>query len=138
MSAINFGNYAVITAVEHRFKQNPEWYWMVKPITSGDELKMEKFMYQGRSIDNITVTHEIIHREIAMTFGGTNIPLTKEENDEIVLVTNKDGEIIPILQENATVQEIEAVLLKMPNEMVMEIWEAVGEANPTWGPKKKK
>lgn len=136
MGELNFGKYAILEPVEHRFEADPSWYWMIKPITSGDELAMEKFLWQGRTNENVPVNREVVHREIAMTFGGTNIPKTKTENNELVPVLDANGDPIPILQKNAGLEDIEAVLLKMPNKMVMEIWEAVGNANPTWGPKK--
>jgi hypothetical protein len=128
---MNFGKYAVLGAVTHHFELEPDWYWIVKPATSQDELEMAKFMSANRYYTTRDgVRHEqpanwieIEYREIALTFGGTNIPIDPERPDS--------G---PILNDKAKLLEIEAVLKSMPQEMVNEIWKAVGEANPTWGP----
>jgi hypothetical protein len=141
MSEINFGKYAVVTPIEHRFEQEPDWFWKIKPVSSGDELEMQKFLWQRRvQVTNGVreeippVNMEIIYREIALSFAGTNIPKTTIENDEVVVVTDTKGEVVPILYSNANVGQIEAVLKQMPTAMIMEVWKAVGEANPTWGP----
>jgi hypothetical protein len=63
---------------------------------------------------------EIAFREIALSFGGTNIEIDKK----------------PILHPDATVAQVEAVLAEMTVDMVTELWVVVGEANPFWGPRK--
>src|SRR5512138_1049875 len=44
----------------------------------------------------------------------------------------------PLLKDNARVEQIEATLRKMPHEMVMEIWGAIADAVPGWGPQRPK
>ena len=142
MGDINFGKYAIVAPVEHRFEQEPDWIWRIKPVSSGDELAMQKFLWQRRAqvVNGVReeippVNMEIIHREIALSFAGTNIPKSKMgEGGEPVPVTSNEGERVPILPDKAGVDQVEAVLRQMPPQMVMEIWKAVGEANPTWGP----
>ena len=58
----------------------------------------------------------VAYREIALTFGGTNLG---------------EGEALP---QDATVIEVENMLRTFPQEMVNEIWIAIGEAFPKWGP----
>lgn len=142
MAEIDFGKYAILDSVEHRFEKEPEWFWRIKSVTSGDEITLQRFLAERKVIvsgdtreEHYHVNMEIVLREIALTFAGTNIPKTKLEDGEVKVVT-KDGEIVPILNEKSSVDEIEAALKKFPKEMVMEIWDAVGEANPTWGPRK--
>jgi hypothetical protein len=127
---MNFGKYAVLNTSRHHFELEPDWWWDIKPISSEEELDMTKFMSTNRyytTRDGVRHEHpatwvEIAYREIALAFGGTNIPKDPKDPD------------VPVLAENAKVSDVENVLRKMPQEMVNEIWRAVGEANPTWGP----
>lgn len=131
MSDFNFGSYAIIDVVEHHFEKEPEWVWKIKPPTSGDELAMSKFLVQNRVEVDATGTRrefpptytEIAYREIALCFGGTTIP-------------KGNGE--PILKPGASVDQIEALLRRMPHAMVMEIWGAIADSVPGWGPQRPK
>ena len=128
----NFGKYAVIDPIEHRFEKEPEWSWTIKPPTSGDELAMQKFMAPTATSsapmgtrEYPPTTMEVCHRELSLTFGGTNIP------SDIEKPVAEGGE--PVLKVGASLQKIENMLRQMPPEMVMELWEALGEAVPGWG-----
>jgi len=130
---MKFGKYAIATDVTHNFEQEPDWYWKVTPVTTGMELEMSKFLNHRRLISTpegrieLPPTHmEIAMREVALTFGGTNIPL--DENKTI----EEGGE--PFLSDDATVEQIELSLSLLPRDMFYEIWGAVGEAYPYWGP----
>lgn len=131
MSDFDFGKYAIIDAVEYHFEKEPDWVWKIKPPTSGDELAMSKFLVQNRVEVDATGTRrefpptytEIAYREIALCFGGTNIP--KANGD-------------PILKADARIEQVEAVLRKMPHAMVMEIWGAIADHVPGWGPQRPK
>ena len=126
---MKFGKYAVIDEVTHHFENEPEWFWKIDPATSGDELAIAKFLVQGRvqlGLDGVRREYpptnaEVMHREIALLFGGTNIPMSEGGGD-------------PILSRSASVEAVEGVLRDMPNPMVYEIWDAVGRACPGWGP----
>lgn len=130
---MNFGKYAVIDAVTHNFKEEPEWFWKITPPTSGDELAMSRFFVQGHVVQGVDGVRrdypptnlEVCHREIALTFGGTNIPKGDQKVEE-------GGD--PILAADASVEAIEVMLRKMPQAMVLEIWEAIADAIPGWGP----
>lgn len=124
-----FGKYAVVNAAEYHFKDEPELFWKFKPATSMDELAMAQF-YDNT---NRTLTDrdgnpvvlgphwiEVMWREIALAFGGTNV-----QNESGVGLKN-----------DASVDEIEKFLAEMPRDMVEEIWSALGEAVPGWGPVK--
>lgn len=129
-----FGSYAIIDEVQHDFEKEPKLWWKIKPVTSGDELEYSKFMLHNRMYRDRNGNHvelpptwlESAHREIALSFHSTNIPLLIDEP------VAKGGK--PILEPGATVEEIELILAAMPQDMVMEIWAAVGEAYPKWGP----
>jgi hypothetical protein len=129
-----FGNYAVCDPVIHYFAKNEEWHWKIKPPTSGDELAMSRFLVQNRiELGPDGVRHEfpptnmeIMYREIALTFAGTNIPADMEKP-----VEDGGAAFIP---DNAKVETIEACLRLMPHPMVVEIWDAVGDAVVGWGP----
>ena len=128
---MNFGNYAILTDVKHAFEKEPTWYWMIKPPTAQAELEVAKILatdksrvdLDGTRVSQMPTTLEIAIREIAVTFGGTNIPTS--ESDET-----------PILRKDASVAEVESILKQMPRAMILELWNAVGEAVPGWGPAK--
>jgi hypothetical protein len=125
---MNFGKYAVLSDVVHTFEEEPDWSWTIKPVTMKAEVEMSHLMSavgyvtlpDGTAMAHPVTNQDVSLREIALTFGGTTVP---GEEDE------------PILEKDASVAEVEAVLMAMPPKMVLEIWKAVGEANPPWGPK---
>ncbi len=127
---MKFGKYAIFNEAKHAFKEEEAWWWKIKPPTSGDELAMGKFMVNHRyetGPDGVRREYpptntEICHREIALTFAGTNIPSDSEKSVE-------DGGD-PIIKNGATVEAIEAILRQMPHPMVMEIWDAIAESVP--------
>lgn len=132
---MKFGKYAVVEPVTYNLKNEPEWYWKFKPPTARDELNFQRFLFQGRTrtVNGVTeplpaVRMEGVFRQLALTFGGTNIPKFKKDGDQWV----ETGE--PILQVGAEVEEIENVLGEMPTELVFELYEALGEHVPNWGP----
>ncbi len=129
--ASKFGKYAILEPVQHTFDKEPTWYWMIKPPTSQDELNVAKILttdktrmeLDGTRVSVMPTTLEIAMREIAVTFGGTNIPTSETDPT-------------PCLPSNATWDQVEALLKEMPRAMVWEIWRAVGDAVPGWGPAK--
>jgi hypothetical protein len=131
---MNFGKYSIIDKVSHTFEQEPDWEWVFKPVTSGIELQRSKFMLHNRVVagpDGVRREFpptwlEIAHRELALTFGGTTIP------KDIEKPVSEGGE--PILPDNVQIGQIEAVLQNMPQDMVMELWRALGNVYPEWGP----
>src|SRR5664279_1705515 len=130
---MKFGKYAVIDTITHVFEKEAGWWWKITPPTSGDELAMSKFMVNGRievGRDGTTreqppTNTEIAHREIALLFGGTNI-----SNEEKSV---EDGGT-PIIKVGEPIEVIEAKLRQMPQAMIVEIWQAIGDAIPVgWG-----
>ena len=132
-----FGKYAIVDEVVHHFEKEPDWWWKINPPTSGDVLNRSKFMFQGRVVtqaDGTTREYpptsiEVAHHEIALTFGGTNMPELPDKPVE-------DGGA-PYITKDLGVDAIEHFLSLMPFDMVMEIWRAVGDACPGWGPERK-
>jgi len=124
---MKFGQYAILEDVVHTFEKEPGWTWTIKPVTMQADTAMAQFMSAERTIvlaDGTRLlrpatTQDIAMREIALTFRSTTIP-------------GDDGK--PMLPEGASIAEIEAVLMQMPVALVNEIWRAVGEACPPWGP----
>ena len=124
---MNFGNYAIIDNVKHYLEKEPNWYWEVRPPTVKDEISLARFIRNDdQPVGKFTI--QIAAREVALTFASTNIPLDDEKPVE-------DGGK-PILKSGATVEEIETVLETMPADMLFELWRAVGDAVPLWGPAK--
>ena len=124
---MNFGKYAILTPVVHTFEKEPQWSWTIKPVTTREELLLSQFLNaervavlpDGARIGRPATNNDVMIEEVALTFGGTNIP---------------DDKGNPILKSDASLDEVKALLLNMPQEMVVEIWKAVGEAVPGWGP----
>lgn len=124
---MNFGKYAILTPVVHTFEKEPAWSWTIKPVTTREELLMAQFLNtervavlpDGARVGRPATNHDVMIEEVALTFGGTNIP---------------DDKGNPILKTGASLDEVRALLLSMPVEMVRELWDAVGEAVPGWGP----
>jgi len=124
---INFGGYAVLEGIEYNFEKMSDLWWKINPITSGMELARSKFIYHNRVIEGLDGARyeqppspmEIAYREIALTFGGTNMKF------------EDDSEVLP---NDAGVFQVEAVLEKLPQEMVMELWKEIGRLFPKWGP----
>jgi hypothetical protein len=127
----NFGKYAIIDPVKHVFEKEPDWYWLIKPPTAKDELAVQRILAQDRFKNELdgsrtqmfVTTLEVALREIAVTFGGTNIPTSETDP-------------APILKEGAAWNEVEEVLKEMPRPMLLELWKAVGDAVPGFGPAK--
>lgn len=123
----DFGAYAIVDDYEYHFKKMPEATWLIKPVTSGHELQRSRFMMHNRIVEDASGTRyelpptavEIRNREVALLSGGTNLK-------------TRAGK--PVLREGASVSEVEAVLAKMPPEMVNELWCEVGRLYPKWGP----
>jgi hypothetical protein len=130
---MRFGQYAIIDEVTHHFEKEPAWWWKIKAPTSGNELAISKFLVQGRAemgLDGVRREYpptnaEVMHREIALLFAGSNLPMSEKPVEE-------GGE--PVLKPGASPEQVEAVLRQMPHAMVLEIWDAVGAAVVGWGP----
>jgi hypothetical protein len=137
---MDFGNYAIIQPVEHRFEKEGGWWWKIKPPTSGDEYEINRFLVQNRVMrgpDGIEHEYpptftEIAYREIALLFGGTNIPAAGKAGTPV-----EEGGAV-LVAEGARVEAVEAVLRKLPHAMVMEIWGAIADTVPGWGPQRPK
>jgi hypothetical protein len=122
-----FEKYAVIDCHKHVFKEEPDLYWLIKPPTIADEISLSRFYQEGRirMIDNQRIVFpwsniEIACHQLALLFGGTNI--TKEGTDQLVL------------PDNSRAETVEKYLGSLPTSVVKELWEALGEAVPGWGP----
>jgi hypothetical protein len=128
-----FGKYGFVGETKHEFEKEPEWYWLIKSVTSGMELENSKFLAHRRLVmgpegrtELPPTAMEVAFNEIALTFGGTNIP---EDTDKPI----EDGGK-PIIAKDASMDEIKQALALFPREILMEIWRAVGVSYPFWGP----
>lgn len=129
---MNFGKYLSLIPFEYHFEKEPDWYWRIRAVTAEDELAKDRFWSENTDIFNdIPVPPagwRVMVWEVVRTFAGTNIP----KDDKSV----EDGGK-PILSDSANNAQVEAIVKQMPPDMVFEIWQAVGEVNPYWGPAKK-
>jgi hypothetical protein len=130
---MKFGNYAIVSEIKHEFTKEPDWWWIIKPPTGRDELEVSKLLStdrtrmdeEGNRVSVMPTTLEIAIREISVTFGGTNIPTSESDPT-------------PMLKKDASLAEVEQAVKEMPREMIFELWNAVGDAVPGWGPAKPK
>ena len=131
-----FGSYAIIDAVRHYFKDEPEYWWDINPPTTADELALTRYMNTGKATirpDGGMETEgapswlDILLYEIALLFGGTNIPADPESPVE------DGGE--PVISTKAKTETIQRKLGEFPMEMIAEIGDAMADAVPGWGPK---
>lgn len=131
-----FGSYAIIENIRFDFKDEPEFWWEIKPPTAGDELALTRYMNTGKAIYNADGGMEtegspswldILFYEIALLFGGTNLPT---DADKPVSDGGK-----PFISEKSSMATIDARLRTMPMEMVAEIADKLAEDVPGWGPK---
>ncbi len=146
-----FSSYAILVPIEYHFKKEPRLYWKFKPASSRDELLMTTFATSesnfpgsnGQTVVRYPNIIEIAWREIATLFGGTNIPTSEISQEDLEKCdtqedVNKLVLALPLLNNDATIEQVEALLGSMPHLMVSELWAALGEANPGWGPRKEK
>lgn len=128
-----FGKYGFIGDTKHVFEKEPDWYWVIKSVTSGMELENSKFLAHRRIVmgpdgrmELPPTVMEVAFNEIALTFGGTNIPADADKPVE------EGGD--PIIKKDASMEEIKNILSSFPREILMEIWRAIGETYMYWGP----
>jgi hypothetical protein len=131
-----FGSYAMIENIRFDFVDEPEYWWEIKPPTAGDELALTRYMSTGKAIFHPEGGMEteggpswldILFFQIALLFGGTNIPV---DPDKPVSDGGK-----PFISEKSTTSVNEERIKKMPMEMVSEIADKIAEHVPGWGPK---
>lgn len=131
-----FGSYAIIENIRFNFADESEYWWEIKPPTAGDELALTRYMNTGKSIYNKDGGMEtegspswldILFYEIALLFGGTNIPADADQS------VSDDGK--PFISEKSATSVIETKLKTMPMEMIAEIADKIAEHVPGWGPK---
>ena len=131
-----FGSYAIIENVRFSFADESEYWWEIKPPTTGDELALTRFMNTGKAIykpDGGMETEgspswlDVLVYEIALLFGGTNIPADADKP------VSDDGK--PFISPKSSMSTIEAKLHTMPMDMLAEIADQIAKYIPGWGPK---
>lgn len=124
---MTFGNYAIVSEAKHYFEKEPDWYWEFKPPTAKEDLAISKYIkggsvttsHEGVTRNDVRTTEEIAIEELSLTFASTNIP-----NDEGT----------PVLKAGANPAQVKKCVEGMPPEMYKELWSALGEHVPGWGP----
>jgi len=121
-----FGKYAILSSVTYQLKKEPDWYWVIKPLTVDTDIRIQQLLIAnqrfvtGADGDPIRVPAaelEVGVYQVAATFEETNIP--DPENPEK-----------PIIEKGASMTSAIAKLKTFPYELLMELWNAVIEANP--------
>ena len=114
---MKFGSYAILDNRRHVLKDEDKWWWDIKSPTVKDEGKLATFYSQNES----PMLVDVAALEVALSFGETNIP-------------GDNGK--PILSPDDSYDDVLAVVESMPTALMYELWEAVGQAIPFWGPLK--
>jgi len=113
-----FGNYSK-SHFKYNLAKNPDTYWTFRQPNGGDESKMEKFMRRQ------PVSSDILARELTLTFDSTNLGV--EEMGQ------------PYVEQGLPQDIIEARILEMPIELIIELGQALQEfAGGAWGSGSKK
>lgn len=112
---MDFGNYAVIDSVKHPFEKEPDWFWKFRPATVGDEMEMQRWINANAKRESPPTWIEVAVKQIALTSEATNIPGAQ-------------------LEDGGKVVQFEELCKIMPIDMLGELWTALGEVNPLWGP----
>lgn len=123
----NFGKYAVVSSVKHVFEKEPTWFWKINPPTVKSEMEVAKLLSSetkkigpNGTITLVPVTTlELSILELSLLFAGTNIPGCD-------------------LVEGDPLEKIQAYVGTLPRDMIIEMWETLGDACPGWGPSKKR
>ncbi len=79
-------------------------------------------MVEGEKVQVPHTTIEIAFFELALLFGGTNIPKSRKDKS-------------PVLPDDAPEGQVREYLKTLPTAVVIELWNALGKACPGWGPK---
>ena len=132
-----FGKYAIIGNIRRNFRDEPDLWWEIKPPTTGDELMLTRYINTGKveySLDG-GVSNEgspswldILFYEVALLFGGTNIPADADSP------ISEGGK--PFIESGSEMAVIEERLRLLPMEMFAEVADMIAECVPGWGPKK--
>lgn len=128
-NTVKYGKYTNIIPTTYYLKKEPEWYWVINPPTVAGELAVAQLLAtdkraigESKSIKTqAPTTLELAIREISVTFGATNIPTS-------------DTDLAPLIEPYSTMPEVERIVKTMPRSLLLELWRAVGQAIPGWGP----
>jgi hypothetical protein len=112
---VDFGKYAVVDNVKYSFQLAPEMWWEFRPATVGDEMEMQRWIAVATKREAAPTWIEVAHKQIAIVSVKTNI-------------------VDAGLEEGGSTAKFEELLRQMPIEMLGELWTALGDVNPLWGP----
>lgn len=127
-----WGDYIILTNTRHTLAQLPEFYWDIAPVTSRDEINAERELQKRTKFEPDPaggppffippVQTDVAVVEIAASFAGCKMP-------------GSVGGIAPP-SKGASFADVLTYVEDLPYSVVQELWKAVGEVNPTWGPRK--
>jgi len=112
---MNFGKYAVVDNVTYNFQEEPDFTWTFRPATVADEIEMQRWIADRTNKGEAPTWAEIAHKQISMVSVSANIPDAGLEN-------------------GGSRNQFEELVKQLPIEMLGELWQALGEVNPLWGP----
>jgi len=110
-----FGNYAIVDNVPYTFEKEPTWAWEFRPATVADELELQRWLQREGRQEIKPTWIDIAIQQIALLSVKTTLPGAG-------------------LEAGGSPAQFEQLLKQMPTDMMGELWVALGERNPLWGP----
>lgn len=112
---MDFGKYATVDNVTYEFEKDPEMKWVFRPVTTADEIEMQRWIAKKSKADEAPSMLEVAHKQLSIVSQSAVIPGCGLEN-------------------GGSRVQFEELLNAMPLEMMGELWQALGEVSPLWGP----
>lgn len=131
----NWGDYAVIDVVTHKLEKKPDLWFRFKPLTAKGDVRLQQELRKKTKVTDDRVLYplplEVAIMEIAVCYDGSNIPFAiVEEGEEGASVRYEEAP-----SPNIGLEKVVEYIESMPVSVVEELWRALGEGNPTLGPR---
>lgn len=113
--SVDFGKYAVLDNPEYTFRRDESLKWKFRPTTAEDEIEIQRWIQEQADKKIEPTWVEIAMKQLSIMSVSTNIPGAG-------------------LEEGGSRVQFEELLRQIPLDMFGELWIALGEINPLWGP----
>jgi hypothetical protein len=133
----SWGDYAVVDVVTHNLEKKPDLWFRFKPLTTKGDVRLQQALRKKTKVTDDRVLYplplEVAVWEIAVCYDGSNIPFAiLEEGEEGVSIRHEEAP-----NPNIGLETIVDYIESFPVSVVDELWRALGETNPTLGPRER-
>ncbi len=131
---MNLSKYAMLGEAKYPLKLEPELYWTFKPVSGAMQIELAKWLQDNAETitDEKGVTYQVppywvsaMIQELTLSFAGSNILLSEELTGE---------KAVPMFPEGMPIEEVGKAIALLPMPLLIELWVALKERNPQWGP----